>query len=195
MRQLKIHTIPRSPGPIRTSIKRSTTVPRDGSQLTALRGAGFRKMGDVPHISQVRAPLTFSYVHAAQDQSIEHGRGEDRSRATSVTFMPLCPVKEPLVELVETASVCTPARCLGCRVTICCENASGSASLYRRNHFHLHFCSERLNSQGINSEKNKQLGHFCSERLNSQGINSEKNKQLGQARCVLSYWSSGSVTP
>ena len=85
MRQLKIHTIPRSPGPIRTSIKRSTTVPRDGSQLTALRGAGFRKMGDVPHISQVRAPLTFSYVHAAQDQSIEHGRGEDRSRATSVT--------------------------------------------------------------------------------------------------------------
>lgn len=135
MRQLKIHTIPRSPGPIRTSIKRSTTVPRDGSQLTALRGAGFRKMGDVPHISQVRAPLTFSYVHAAQDQSIEHGRGEDRSRATSVTFMPLCPVKEPLVELVETASVCTPARCLGCRVTICCESASGSASLYRRNHF------------------------------------------------------------
>ena len=71
MRQLKIHTIPRSPGPIRTRIKRSTTVPRDGSQLTALRGAGFRKMGDVPHISQVRAPLTFSYVHAAQDQRID----------------------------------------------------------------------------------------------------------------------------
>ena len=46
-------------------------MPRDGSQLTALRGAGFRKMGDVPHISQVRAPLTFSYVHAAQDQRID----------------------------------------------------------------------------------------------------------------------------
>jgi hypothetical protein len=36
MRKLKIHTIPSSPATIRASTKRSTTVARDGSQLTAL---------------------------------------------------------------------------------------------------------------------------------------------------------------
>jgi hypothetical protein len=36
MRKLKIHTIPSSPATIRASTKRSPTVARDGSQLTAL---------------------------------------------------------------------------------------------------------------------------------------------------------------
>jgi hypothetical protein len=36
MRKLKIHTIPSSPDTVRASTKRSTTVARDGSQLTAL---------------------------------------------------------------------------------------------------------------------------------------------------------------
>jgi hypothetical protein len=70
MRKLKIHTIPSSPATIRASTKRSTTVARDGSQLTALikdQGTSVAGPGEVERraCASVNSYLEFIHIPVA----------------------------------------------------------------------------------------------------------------------------------